>query len=153
MPHLEYAQTLQAYMEQFGLENIKLLLFEDLLADRLAFYRKICEAMGIEENEGIRLMDQRTDNDRWTKLQIESLQAIQKSSFQSLRFRMGTKATRKDMLCIKHPNTSSNNAPKATAPMSDTWKKKIFETTKKGNHRIEDVFKVNLQKYGYFGEI
>ncbi|MCJ8329123.1 MAG: sulfotransferase [Lentisphaeria bacterium] len=152
-PHLEYAVTLQAYIEQFGLENIKVFLFEDLVEDKIQFYQSICDTMSINADEGIKLMDEKVDNSRWTEAQINALKNIQTSNIKSLKYRFANKRNRKKMLSMKGNNASMIDSPKAKAPMSDEWKNKIFTATEKGNHWIEEVFNLQLKKHGYFREI
>jgi hypothetical protein len=152
LPHLEYAETIQAYVDQFGLENVSVFLFEDLFTDKHAFFKSICDAMGVASEEGIRLMDEKTDNERWTVGQIESLANIKNSYLQSLKFKFSARDTRKQMLGLERSNISIMDGPKAKAPISTEWQNKIYEVTEKGNRWLEEVFNLPLKKHGYYGE-
>jgi hypothetical protein len=153
IPHLQYADTIQAYVDQFGIDNISVFLFEDLFADKHTFFKSICDAMGVDPDEGIRLMDEKTDNERWTVRQIEALVKIKGSFFESLKFRFSDKQTRKQLLELGRDNIPLMEGPKAQAPISPEWQNKIYEMTEKGNRWIEEMFNLPLEKYGYFADM
>ena len=153
IPHLQYADTIQAYVDQFGIDNISVFLFEDLFADKHTFFKSICDAMGVDHDEGIRLMDEKTDNERWTVRQIEALVKIKGSFFESLKFRFSDKQTRKQLLELGRDNIPLMEGPKAQAPISPEWQNKIYEMTEKGNRWIEEMFNLPLEKYGYFADM
>ncbi len=153
LPHLKYAETIQIYVEQFGLENVSVFLFEDLVANKYTFLKNICDVIGINSEEGLRLMDQKTDNERWKVGHIESLIKIQRSFIKSFKFKYSNKNTRKAMLGLQGENISIIDEPKAKAPISVMWQNKIFEEIKKGNHWIEEQFNLPLKKYGYYGVV
>jgi len=151
LPHLQYAETLQAYAEQFGINNVSVFLFEDLLADKHVFSNSVCAAMGIDPDEGRQLMEAKTDNERWTESQLEALQQVKGSFFKSLRFRYSHKHIRRQILDMDKKSGIHTDEPKAKAPISKEWQKKIYETTKEGNRWIEEVFNLPLGRHGYFG--
>lgn len=151
MPHLQYAETIQAYVEQFGPENVSLFLFEELLEDRPLFFTRICNSMGIDPEEGVRLTAESTDNERWTTAQIEALQKIKGSQVQSLRFRFAPRRRRKELLGLNRRREPVVKGAKARAPIPPAWREKIFALTLEGNHWLAETFALPLAHYGYFG--
>jgi len=151
LPHLQYAQTIQAYVDQFGLQNVSLFLFENLVRDSRGFIEKICQAMGIDSEEGARLAAKKIDNERWTAVQLERLQKIKQSRRESLIFKFSGKTKRRKMLDLDPKGIPFNRGDKASAPIPAEWKKKIFSFTAQGNRWLEQVFNLPLSEHGYFG--
>ena len=151
LPHLQYAETLQAYIEQFGIDNVSVFLFEELLADKRAFSNSVCAAMGIDPDEGCQLMEANTDNERWTASQLEALKQVKGSFFKSLRFRYTHKHIRRQILDMGKKSGTHIEEPKARAPISAGWQRRIYEFVEQGNRWIEENFDLPLDKHGYFG--
>ncbi len=151
LPHLQYAETIQAYVNQFGIENIHIFLFEDLIADNDRFFRQICEVMGVNAEEGIRLVGEKNENRRWTRRQVEALEDVVGSGMKSLFFRFSSRKTRLKLLELDQDGTPVVDAEKARASISQIWQKQIFETTRQGNHWLQKSYGLPLEKYGYSG--
>jgi hypothetical protein len=150
LPHLQYAETIQAYVDQFGFENIHVFLFEDLMADQLHFFRQICDVMGIGAEEGIRLVRGKIDNIRWSTKQIEALAEIVGSRMKSIVFRFASKKTRRELLGLGMGGIPVAAGEKARARISPEWQKKIFRTTRQGNLWLQEFYGLPLEKHGYF---
>ena len=151
MPHLQYAETVKIYSNLFGVENIAVFLFEDLVRDPRSFIEKICLAMGIDVDEGVRLTEKNANNERWTTTQLDLLQKIKQSKLESLIFRLSNKKKCRNMLGLDQKGIPINKADKACAPIPAEWQEKIFSFTAKGNRWLEQVFKLPLAENGYFG--
>lgn len=151
LPHLEYAQTIQAYVDLFGAENVHVFLFEDLQADPVVFFGQICAAMGIGAEEGIRLVKGHTDNTRWTTRQIAALERIAASKVKSLMFRFAPRSVRRDLLGVDPDGAPLEKGEKARGQISPEWQRRIYETTWQGNLWLQEVYGLPLEKYGYFG--
>jgi len=151
LPHLQYAETIQAYIDQFGVENVHVFLFEDLIADHDRFFRQICDVMGIDAEEGIRLVRGKIDNSRWTIKQVEALEHIVGSCMKSLSFRFASKKTRRKLLGLGKGGTPLEAGGSARAQISPEWQKQIFRTTRQGNLWLQEFYGLPLEKYGYFG--
>lgn len=149
--HLQYAETIQIYVDQFGLENVYIFLFEELVCDSKCFIERICKTMGIDIQEGIHLMEKKIDNERWTAVQLELLQRINSSRRESLKFKFSGKIGRRKMLNLNQEGVPYAPGEKARAPIPPAWKEKIYSFTEKGNRWLEQFFKLPLSKYGYFG--
>jgi len=96
--HLDYPETIRMYVEQFGRKNVCVLVFEDLLQDKIRFYQHLCDFMGIDSQEALSLVAEHVDNIRWTELQLERLRSIDSSLLASLRFRFTNRQERKRQL-------------------------------------------------------
>jgi hypothetical protein len=149
--YLQYAETIKVYVEHFGLDNIHVFLFEDLLNDRQLFFEKICMAMEIDVDEGVKLTEKSVDNTRWTEAQIDALIKIKKSKLQSLSYRFSDKSRRKEMLGLDHMNMPLVKGNKAEAQIPSAWKKRILTLTREGNVWLTEKFNLPLSQYGYFG--
>ena len=149
MPHLQYAETVQIYRDLFGLENMAVFLFEDLVANPRSFIEKICLTMGIDTDEGVRLAEKRIDNERWTTDQLDLLQKIKRSKIKSLLFRFSDKHKRRNMLGLDQKGIPIIKGERACAPIPQEWQKKIFAVTAQGNRWLEQVFNLPLSEYGY----
>lgn len=152
LPHIQYADTLQAYVDQFGRDNVHVLLFEDLKADSIAFYRAVCRIMEIDDEEGVRLMAEKSDNERWTVNQVEALAKIRSSPVRILRFCLADKPARKTMIGLQRNNVPLVAGEKAKAPIAEEWRRRIYQQTEKGNRWIEEMFGLDLGAHGYFEE-
>lgn len=150
-PLLEYAETLQTYVDLFGLENVSVFLFEELANDSQAFAKNICGVLDIDAGEGACLMAAKADNSRWTEVQLDALKRIKGSFLGSLKFRFSDKRSRRQMLSLSRQNTPLVSGPKAKASIPPEWQKQIFDATEQGNRWIEEMFNLPLSRYGYFG--
>jgi len=150
MPHLQYGETLRIYAEQFGVGNINVFLFEKLVENSSSFFENLCSTMGIDAEEGLRLVADCVDNQRWTIVQLERLKTIAHSKIKSFSFACNDKKKRKEMLGLDKEGIPFLRGEKARAPISAAWREKIYAVTEEGNRRLEQVFNLPLEKYGYF---
>jgi len=149
MPHLEYAETVQIYIEQFGRERVSIFLFEELCENSPAFFENLCRVIGVEKSEGVQLTTHAEDNSRlWTVAHIESLKRIKQSTLKSLYFRFSNIEQRKEMLGIIE-GASEIGQEKARAHFSEMWQEKIYNMTAAGNEWLEKEFGLPLKQYGY----
>lgn len=153
LPHLQYGETVEAYVEQFGIENVHVFLFEDLIADEQQFFRRICEVMQIDAEEGLRLIQGERDNERWTTRQLEILREIVDSPRLSFLFRMTPHRRRLAWLELEAFGTPKHSGEKARAPISDSWKEQIFRAAEPGNRWLEKHFELPLTRLGYCGQV
>lgn len=152
LTHLQYGQTVQAYTEQFGIDNVHVFLFEDLVKDEPAFFRRICSVMQIDPEEGVRLIQGERDNERWTVRQLKILQGIVDSPIRTSLFRITPHTWRLKWLELEAFGTPLHPGEKARAQISDKWKREIFEAVEPGNRWLEQHFGLPLKEYGYWGE-
>jgi hypothetical protein len=146
--HLEYAESLQVFAEVFGKENIKVLLFEQLVENQAAYIQDFCEFIGINPEEGVRLANVPRVNERWGQEQYDRLEALNHSPLLALRFRFSNKKARAALLGMARKNNKEPSR-KTHVDIPEFWKKKIEDKTRAGNRMIQEQWNVPLEKYGY----
>ena len=148
--HLDYPETTRIYVEQFGRENVCVLVFEDLLQDKIGFYQHLCDFMGIDSQEALSLVAGNVDNSRWTELQLERLRSIDSSLMASLRFRFSKRHERKRQLDLDKGGKPLNPGKKASVKISQNIRSEVLERTRQGNEWLEQVFNLNLAGHGFY---
>jgi len=149
--HLEYAETLRIYADLFGPANVRVFLFEKLVENGNRFFSDLCRWMDIDGEEGLRLVADSVDNQRWTTVQLERLKEISSSKRKALVFAFQDKKRRKKMLGLNEEGVPFLGSEKARASISEAWQSKIYELTAEGNRWLEQNFNLPLEKYGYYG--
>lgn len=147
--HLDYARTIQVYAEQFGIENVCVLVFEELKRDPDAFFTRLCEFMGIGLSEALALVANNIDNSRWTDEQFVRLEAIDKSRVKSFRFRFATLRTRKKMLDLNATGGPRVSGKPGGVRLSAELRQSVVERTADGNKWLQDTFGLELEQHGY----
>lgn len=145
--HLDYAETLQVFAGVFGKENIKVLLFEQLVENQDAFIRELCEFIEIDPEQGIQLARGKRTNERWSQEQLDRLKALNRSPLRALQFRFSDKNKRARLLGI-HPDTPPTG-PKAIVDIPLELKREIKERTRGGNRMLQEQWGLPLEQYGY----
>jgi hypothetical protein len=148
--HLDYPETVRMYVEQFGRENVCVLVFEDLLRDKVGFYNQLCKFMGIDPAEALRLVDVNVDNSRWTSAQLERLRSIKKSPLASLRFRFSNRKGRKKMLALTSHGSSLSTGDAAREEIAPLLREQVLARTCAGNEWLDQTFDLGLKEYGYY---
>jgi hypothetical protein len=151
LPHLQYGETVQAYVRYFGRDNVHVLLFEDLVENEKSFFEGICRLMQINVEEGLRLVSGERDNERWTMHQIEILKGVLTSSLRSFLFRFRGRAERLRLLGLDDYGIPVKRGAKAIAPISPEWQTEILKVTREGNRWLEEQFGLPLTRHGYPG--
>jgi hypothetical protein len=150
LEHLEYPETIQMYVKQFGVENMHVFVFEDLVSDHDRFFVKLCDVMGIDANEGLELVRGEVDNSRWTTRQIEILEQTTQAARRSLSFKFARKKGRKKILELDNASVPIESGEKARAQISREWQKRVIDVTREGNLWLQKVFDLSLEEKGYF---
>jgi len=148
--HLDYSETIKMYVEQFGRDNVCVLVFEDLLKDKTSYYKQLCEFMGIDSKEALSLVAEYEDNSRWSVTQLKRLEEIDNSLLASLRFRFSDREERKKLLDLGKNGTPLNFAGKARVEISSSVRAKMLARTEQGNQWLDQVFGLNLARHGYY---
>jgi hypothetical protein len=147
--HLGYAETIKIYLQLFGRERVHVMVFEDLRRDSDAFFARVCDSIGVDPDEGVRLAASESDNSRWTQLQLDALRAIQRSWWRSWRFRLAGRKERRAMLGLQADGSPAERGPRAEMPLEKHLRDRVFDMTREGNHWLCDVFKLSLGEHGY----
>jgi hypothetical protein len=148
--HLEYADTVMAYVDQFGIDRVHVLVYEDLCADSQAFFTRVCEILEVSASEGLNLIARERHNTRWTQHQLDALETIQNEPLRSLMFRLSPRSWRRAMLGLDLSGVPSVVGPKARVAMSKKWLARVTEMTREGNEWLARTFDLPLERYGYF---
>ncbi len=151
LSHLQFGETVQAYVEQFGHENVHVFLFEDLVQNEDAFFRRVCNVMQIDAEEGARLIQGERDNERWTTRQVDILRSVVNSPLRSLKFRLLNHSQRMRLLELQSDGTPAVRSDKAIAAISEKWKKEIFQAVSPGARWLMENYQLPLDQYGYLG--
>lgn len=147
--HLEYAETVRAYVSQFGIERVHVQVFEDLCADSRAFFTRVCGVLGVSAEQGLELVAGEKDNSAWTQNQLDALAAIRGSLWRSLRFRYADRRRRRAMLGLDRYDVPAVAGAKARVRISDAGRARILATTRDGNLWLARAFQLPLEQYGY----
>lgn len=150
--HLDYAETIRAYVGQFGIERVHVQVFEDLCADSTAFFTRVCAVLGVSAQEGLDLVAGEKDNSGWTQEQLDALAAIRGSLWQSLRFRFAKRRQRRAMLGLNRYDVPAVAGAKARVRISDAWRARIMAATRDGNLWLARAFRLPLEQYGYLDQ-
>ena len=142
------ADTADAYAAEFGRENVRVFLFEQFAEDPPAVIRSLCRFMGIDPEEGVRLMEGKRANDRWTIEQIEKLKAIERSPAELRAFREGTRQVRQRMLGLDEGNRP-RGGPKARTEVPPEWRDRMREFVRDDHRRLAVDWGLPLARYGY----
>jgi len=148
--HLDYAETIRMYVEEFGRDKVCVLVYEDLLQDKASYYRHLCEFMGVDSQEALSLVKEYVENNRWTSIQLERLRAIDNSLMASLRFRFSDRQERKRQLDLDKGGTPLNFAENAMVEISQNIRDEVLARTRRGNVWLDQVFDLNLSGQGYY---
>jgi hypothetical protein len=146
--HLDYATTVQMFVDVFGRENVAVYLFEDLVADSMSFLERLCAFTGIEFEAACELTQRARSNDRWTQEHLDEIQRIAASPIQRIAFQLADKQARLKMIGLDEP-VGTAEGPRARAPLSATWLRRIEARTSVGNRRLVEDWSLPLADYGY----
>ena len=146
--HLDYASTVEMFVEVFGRRNVAVYLFEDLVADSDAFLERLCDFTGIEFGAARALTQKARSNDRWTQAHLDEIQRIAASPIQRLAFQLADKEARLKMIGLDGP-VGTAEGPRARAPLSEAWLRRIEARTSAGNQWLVEDWSLPLADYGY----
>jgi hypothetical protein len=107
--------------------------------------------MQIDADEGATLIQGERDNERWTTRQVDILKRVVSSPLMALKFRLLNHSQRMRLLELQSDGTPAVKSEKAIAPISQNWKKEIFNAVAPGAKWLMDNFQLPLDKYGYLG--
>lgn len=145
LTHLEYAQTIEMLAGVFGRESIGVFLFEQLVEDAPGFLRALCEFIGIDPDEGIRLTAGKRRNDRWTSAELDRFKAVERSTWRSTAFRFAPRSLRERML----RRNGADDDPPARAHLPSEWRERIARLTGPGNRWLAERWSLPLDRYDY----
>lgn len=138
-PLLAYEQTLDLYCDVFGQDAVEVLIYEDLKADQGSHARRICVLLGIDPEEGERLVAGKIENATNARL-VRRFRRL--SAFPGGALLAGFLA-RWNSVTSSSPNRAEETR------LSGVQREHIESLTRPGNRRIAERFGIDLRKYGY----
>jgi hypothetical protein len=141
---LSYGQRIRDSIDLLGKENVAVYLFEDLCQDQNHFTQSVCKFLGVDEQEGVRWMNEGHLHTRLTQGQVDFLKRIQ-SSFWT-RWWANRQSPEKQREMIEQHG--SEGVP-AKAELPKHWLPKIADATRDGNRWLVDNLQLPLEKYNY----
>jgi hypothetical protein len=147
--HMLCADTADAYAGVFGRDNVRIFVFEQFVENPETVIRKMCQFMGIDGEEGVRLMEDKRANDRWTVEQIERLKALEKSPEDARVYREGDRSVRWQFLGLDEYGRPRQNASKARAVVPSDWLERILQVVRDDHRRLVENWGLPLEQYGY----
>lgn len=149
--HLEYAQGIKLYADIFGADRVGVFLFEQLIKEPEAYYRSLCQFIGINADEALQHVLGENENQRWTETQLKRLRTVSSSWLEGLRFRFSSRKQRRQMLGLLPDGSipETDLSPSAKEELPEEWRKRIFEKTRVGNQHLMKQWGVPLDQYNY----
>jgi hypothetical protein len=141
---LRYADTARIYANVFGRKNVRLFIFEEFVRNPRPFITNLCEHIGIDPEEGVRLIDGKRANDRITTGYIDRLRAIEQSPQQRDRFRDAAPKERRQML-----DPQIQDGEKFIPELSGKWVERINRLGDRQNRILAKNWDLPLAEYGY----
>jgi len=141
---LSYADTAEIFGEVFGRNNVHIFIFEELVQNPKGFISKLCNTMGIDAEEGFRLIDGKRANDGITDNFVAQLKKIERSRIRTLQYRRASRKKKREIL-----NPANFPGEKITPEIPDEWLKKIHAFGTEQNRRLVTDWGVPLTDYGY----
>lgn len=140
--YLGYADTLRLYTDLFGVDTIRVLLFEDFLADRLQFAEQVCAHFGIP-GPGVGIQSLGSANDSPKAWQHAAIRWLSRSSVST---RLYAVLPRRVRFQLNRPHRFGR---RAHVELSAENRRRVDELTRPGNRWIRDTFDVELEGKGY----
>lgn len=142
--NIRYIDTLDYYVGLFGRENVCVLLFEEFLARKEDYIKKLGDFMGIDTGEALQWLGEKHENKRLLQSQVD---------FELMSTRLGVGGNRRVLSGVlrrlyflgkkgKKDGTAAVSIPVA-------WKEKIHDYYKEGNGEIIKRYGLPLAESGY----
>lgn len=142
--YISYADTAGIYADVFGKENVKILVFEEMIRNPEAFITQLCNIIGVDPGEGVNLMHGKRSNERLTTDYIRRLQEIEQSEILTEQFLNATPEARRKLL-----ESKECTGEKISPQLSEKWLKKINAVGDKQNRQLIQEWGLPLADYGY----
>ena len=143
-----YSQNIQASIDLLGGENVGVFLFEELVENPEQYYRNICEFMGIDPEEGIKLSRKKHLNKRISQNQIDFLKTLNASWWRRMTIKHKPLKVRRHMMKQITDRHIGTLTP-ARVFLPAELEQEITTTSQKGHQWLVEYLDLPLQKYGY----
>jgi len=142
--YIRYADTATAYANVFGIENVRIFIFEEFIRHPKAFIQSLCEFIGIDETEGFELICKKRSNERLTTAYIENIHNTERSSVLRKAYRKASQEERRRLLIPENFDGERINPV-----LSKKWVDKIDRLSRKQNRRLAANWNLPVEDYGY----
>lgn len=139
----DYGAIAKKYATIIGAENIKILLFEDLVSDKEKFTREFSEFVGIDKETTLGLLADNHKNPAFTQRQLTYY--YMKAVSLPLGVQYLTRAWKLPAFIQNYLSKGQGSG----VQLNDTSMKLLKEHYMSGNQYLVDTFGVTLARYGY----
>jgi hypothetical protein len=145
---LSYTENIRASMDELGPENVGVFLFEHLRENPEDYYTSVCEFIGIDSAEAVRLTAGKHVNRRLREYHIEKLKDIDRSRWKRFMFKRKRPAACKRIMGLAK-NDPEIDSPPARPRLPAEMAEKIVEVSREGHRWLVNHLGLPLEKYGY----
>ncbi len=154
---LDYYHVIGIYEEQFGKDNIKILVFEELQNNPRQFYEKLCDYLGVNRDKYYKIAIRKVENKRSADQKYKKTRYI--SVFDKLFMvknkylpfvKVGTPPKIKNKL--KKIKWTDNQKISKTIFLNNDEKDKILDKYKNSNKKLDKEYNLKLKEYGYYND-
>jgi hypothetical protein len=142
---LRYGDNIRAASELLGKDRVGVFVFEELLADPAAYYTGICEFLGIDVDEALRLSHGKVFNRSLSHTQLQLLRETQSSLLKRFFWLIGPRSDRARVL----DDLAGIDAEKVKVQMSPSTVAEIEDYVRGTNRWLAAEFGLPLENYGY----
>jgi hypothetical protein len=139
-----YSRNIQAAVNLLGKENVGVFVFEELINDPDRYYGTICDFIGIDVTQGLKLTRQRHLHKRTTQGQVEYLQRLSNSTWYKLILKFKGSQSRRRLI-----DANAGDGVHAKVSLPSQWERRISDATRAGNRWIAMNYHLYLEKYDY----
>lgn len=139
-----YSRNIQVAVNLLGKENVGVFVFEELINDPDRYYGTICDFIGIDVTQGLKLTRQRHLHKRTTQGQVEYLQRLSNSTWYKLILKFKGSQSRRRLI-----DANAGDGVHAKVSLPSQWERRISDATRAGNRWIAMNYHLYLEKYDY----
>lgn len=145
-----YHQNLQPFLKLFPRENIHLMIFEDIQKDPVAFYRNICEFLGIDSTSVPEIVSRRV-NPR-TVLRSRAVRNLRYALRDFMGSSVTTRTVRAGLVRLGAATLARklfrlNEKPGTVPPMVPATRRRLVEFYRKDNEALEKLLNRDLSHW------
>jgi hypothetical protein len=144
-PAFAFGENIRTAVDLLGKENVGVFLFEELVENPAIYYTKICQFLGVDVDEGLRLTDRKALHLRISRDQLELMRETQSSLIKRCHWLFASRERRKAIL----EKAGAGNSPKASVELSAAAYQTLVDSSKEINRWLLTELGLPLDKYGY----
>src|SRR5262245_6505120 len=141
---LQYARVVDLYRSLFGVANVLILFFEDLVSERPKFARQLSSFIGVDEQATVGLLAQEKSNPRMTLMRYSEVRLY--ANFPVLQRLERFKRVFPDSVKVLVKNSLGHDAQQELTP---EWRERIRVYARAENQALAREF-AEIANYDYF---